>query len=166
METQILGKRIKELRQKLELTQKEFTNELSITSATLSAYEKNTVNPSISVIAEIAEKYNVSVDWLLGLSDNTSIAKLKNYSDVLQNIFQLAISLNDLEFDFEGVTIDENEEFKTDTYISINDSSLAFLLDKFNKTYILYKNQTIDIDVLQAVVESLKKECKNKEIGF
>ena len=91
---------------------------------------------------------------------------MKTYSDVLENIFQLAISLNDLEFDFEGVTINEKEEFKTDTYISINDSSLAFLLDKFNKTYILYKNQTVDIDVLQAVVESLKKECKNKEIGF
>ncbi len=166
MNTLIISKRLKELRQNLNLTQREMAKDLDITAAALSKYESEIANPSINVLIAIAKKYNVSVDWLLGLSDNSTTTELKTYSDVLENIFQLAISLNDLEFDFEGVTINEKEEFKTDTYISINDSSLAFLLDKFNKTYILYKNQTVDIDVLQAVVESLKKECKNKEIGF
>lgn len=168
MNTQTISERLKELRQSLNLTQREMAKDLNITAAALSKYESQVANPSINVLISIAKKYNVSVDWLLGLSDNHSTDKLKNYADILQNIFQLATSLNDLEFDFDGFTIDgyEDGEFLTDTHIIISDDTLAFLLNKLNKTYVLYKDKTIDIDVLQAVVDSLKKDCKNKEIGF
>ena len=170
MSTQTISERLKELRQSLNLTQREMAKDLNITAAALSKYESQIANPSINVLISIAKKYNVSVDWLLGLSDNYSTNKLKTYADILQNIFQLATSLNNLEFDFDGISIDgyedEDGEFLTDTYITISDDTLAFLLNKLNKTYILYKDKTIDIDVLQAVVDSLKKDCKNKEIGF
>lgn len=84
IELQVFADRLKELRNKLGLTQAQFVEELGITASALSAYEKNTKNPSIIVAKKIAEKYNVSLDWLCGLSDEKSKeTKIMTYSDII-----------------------------------------------------------------------------------
>lgn len=85
IESNVFPQRLRELRQRLSMTQKEFANKLGITASALSAYEKNTVNPSLSIVLKIAETFDVSLDWLCGRSDNEKTEfKLETYSDLFK----------------------------------------------------------------------------------
>lgn len=79
-----LAQRLKMLRNRMKMTQKEFSEKVGFTQATLSAYENSQKKPSLDIIMDIAEKCNVSIDWLCGLSE-----KMKNndepetYADII-----------------------------------------------------------------------------------
>lgn len=68
MET-ILGQRLKELRKEAGLTQKELANALGINSVTYLHYEKEQHEPPLALLADMAQYFGVSVDYLLGLKD-------------------------------------------------------------------------------------------------
>ena len=62
----IIGKRIKEFREKNNLTLRQVAKILNTTSSTISAYEQGKVLIQTSFAYEIAKKYNISMDWLCG----------------------------------------------------------------------------------------------------
>ena len=64
-----LGQRLKELRESKGLTQKQLSEKLNIHSVTYLHYEKVQREPPLSLLADIAKFYDVSVDYLLGLTD-------------------------------------------------------------------------------------------------
>lgn len=64
-----LGQRLKELREEKGYTQKQLADKFGINSVTYLHYEKEQREPPLSLIADIAKFYGVSVDYLLGLSD-------------------------------------------------------------------------------------------------
>ena len=64
-----LGKRLKELREERNLTQKQVAAALKINSVTYLHYEKSQREPPLLLLAEMAAYFNVSVDYLLGLTD-------------------------------------------------------------------------------------------------
>lgn len=66
----IFAERLKKVREERGLTQKKFIEGLNINASTLSAYEQAKSNPSMEAIVEIALKYHLSVDWLIGVTDN------------------------------------------------------------------------------------------------
>ncbi len=71
------GKRIRAVRKNAGYSQKEFGSLLGIPQATLSAYETDRMQPTVSSLIRIAKKFNVSLDWLCGIKnpkkpDNTS----------------------------------------------------------------------------------------------
>lgn len=61
--------RIKILREKRGLIQAILVTELGITQQTLSKYEKDVNIIKIDVLKRLAEYFNVTTDYLLGLSD-------------------------------------------------------------------------------------------------
>ena len=63
------GKRLKELREENNLTQKELAEKLGINAVTYLHYEKEQRQPSLELIADISVFYGVSVDYLIGLKD-------------------------------------------------------------------------------------------------
>ena len=65
----ILGTRLKELREERGLTQKELSKQLNLNSVTYLHYEKEQREPPLSLLADIANFYQVTIDYLLGLSD-------------------------------------------------------------------------------------------------
>ncbi len=65
----ILGKRLKELREELNLTQKELADKLGLNPVTYLRYEKSQREPSLLILAEMAKFFGVSVDYLIGISD-------------------------------------------------------------------------------------------------
>ena len=65
----LLGKRLKELREEKELTQKEVAAALQLHSVTYLHYEKDQREPPLKVLAEMAVFFDVSTDYLLGLTD-------------------------------------------------------------------------------------------------
>lgn len=64
-----LGERLKELRVENGLTQREVADRLHINSVTYLHYEKAQREPPLVLLAEMAALYQVSVDYLLGLTD-------------------------------------------------------------------------------------------------
>lgn len=63
------GSKLRALRQEKELTQKQLADRLGITKATISAYETNAKYPSVEVLIALATFFDVSADYLLGLSE-------------------------------------------------------------------------------------------------
>ena len=65
----ILGKRLKELRDERGMTQKEVAMALKLHSVTYLHYEKGQREPPLSVLAYMASFFEVTTDYLLGLTD-------------------------------------------------------------------------------------------------
>lgn len=60
---------LKRFRSDFNLTQQEVANKVGILKPAYQRYEYGR-DPAISVLCKIANAYNVSVDYLVGLSDN------------------------------------------------------------------------------------------------
>jgi len=67
---EILSKRLKELRIENNYSQREIADLMGISQVTYSHYELGRRSVSIQNLVKIAKIYNVSTDYLLGLSDN------------------------------------------------------------------------------------------------
>ncbi len=61
--------RIKELRKKRGLMQQRLASELGITQQMLSKYERDVTFIKVDVLKKIAKYFNVTTDYLLGVSD-------------------------------------------------------------------------------------------------
>ena len=60
------GQRFNRLRKKYDLTQEEVANKLSVSSQAVSKWKNDISMPDISLLIEIAELFNITVDELLG----------------------------------------------------------------------------------------------------
>lgn len=80
MSNNILGNRIADLRKSNKLSQIEFAKILNISNTTLSQYESGKRIPSDDVKIQIADYFNVSLDYLFGRTNVMNIAEsiLKN----------------------------------------------------------------------------------------
>lgn len=88
-----LGKNIKYLREKNNLSQKEFAKILNISNSTLSQYESNVRVPSDDIKIQIADYFNVSLDYLLGRPDAHHITKEKSKAKELEEDFPEGVSV-------------------------------------------------------------------------
>lgn len=62
--------KLKELRKEKELTLREVALGLSIPLQTYASYEHGTREPSIEMIFDICKFFDISADYLIGLSDS------------------------------------------------------------------------------------------------
>ncbi|MDP4153267.1 MAG: helix-turn-helix transcriptional regulator, partial [Bacillota bacterium] len=69
MDQNKIGERIRELRNEQRISQDELAKILSITRLTLGKYERGTRTPDASAINVLSHTFNVSADYILGLSD-------------------------------------------------------------------------------------------------
>ncbi|MEQ2129931.1 helix-turn-helix transcriptional regulator [Caldanaerobacter subterraneus KAk] len=65
----MLGKRIKELRKKKGITQKELASYLGVSDRAVGYYESGQRTPPPDILQKIADFFNVSTDYLLGRTD-------------------------------------------------------------------------------------------------
>lgn len=61
--------RIKQLRKEKNMTQIRLSIELDVSQETVSAYESGKHFPSVQILLKLSEIFNVSCDYILGLSD-------------------------------------------------------------------------------------------------
>lgn len=61
----LIGKRIKELRNKNKFTQTELAEKVGVTKSTIAAYENDSRLPSYEVLIKMAYVFNVTIDSLL-----------------------------------------------------------------------------------------------------
>ncbi len=63
------GKRLAELRREKRVTQKKLGEILCVSGNTVHAWEADKQEPSLGVLVQIADYFEVSLDYLLGRSD-------------------------------------------------------------------------------------------------
>lgn len=66
MSSMIIGSKIRYLREANKMKQKELANALQLSPSTINKYEKGERIPEVKHLIEIADFFDVSVDFLLG----------------------------------------------------------------------------------------------------
>ena len=102
MSNNTVSERLKYLRSINKKTQKEFAEFLGIPQPSMSAYENGKNNPTIDVLIDIADKCNVSLDWLAGRSNCTF--SLSSMRDFVLFMYELAMKK---EIGFEIIVEDK-----------------------------------------------------------
>lgn len=173
----LFSERLKELRTKLGLTQKDLATKIGVTSASLSAYETNTKNPSLGVAIDIAQKCNVSIDWLCGLSENgNKNINIQTYADIIKFLLLVEEKVN-INIRLYTKTVEEVDCFSEKlesvpvTYnfynIFFDDSHLNDFIKEWDKMKILHDDKTIDDDVYSLWIEkTLRKYNININVDF
>ena len=83
METiQTLGERIIKLRKQNGISREELAKEFDIPYTTLRNYENGLREPGHVFLIKVAKRFNVSTDFLLGISDQTKTAPAESESDL------------------------------------------------------------------------------------
>ena len=160
------SKRLRELRESLNMTQKEFADYVGFTQATLSAYENSLKIPSLDIVMRIASNCKISIDWLCGFSNVKSYTNKKNtYSDAIRAIIQLASMV---EMDAAIVKVEEEVINPDNGYpeLALNnhfvlyskDSMLDIFFDEWIKIKHLHDDKTIDDELYNLWAE---KTCSN-----
>ena len=67
------GNRLKSLRTKRRLTQKQLADQVGIAVSAISSYESGTRYPSYDVLISFSRIFHVSTDYLLGLDKRAEI---------------------------------------------------------------------------------------------
>lgn len=67
------GNRIAELRDQRGWTQEELAQSIGITRAALSHYEKNRRKPDFEILTKLADKFEVSIDYLIGRTNQPKL---------------------------------------------------------------------------------------------
>lgn len=63
---ELIGKRLREFRKGMNLTQEKLASEINTSHSTISAYENGKTMLLTAFAYEIAVKYNISLDWICG----------------------------------------------------------------------------------------------------
>ena len=68
-----LAENIKRLRLEKRLTQTQLGKKLGVGTSTIASYETQDRLPSISMLIKLAEEFNVTIEYLLGINKNKTI---------------------------------------------------------------------------------------------
>lgn len=111
-----MSSRLKQLRTEKKLTQTELVEliDLNITRAHIGNIENNRANPSIGVLKEFARIFDVSVDYILGLTD------VKKYEDY--DLKDIILNVDSLNYDGQVIKKEDRE-----TVIEILESRLSLI---------------------------------------
>lgn len=161
----VLSVRIKQLRKEIGLTQRKFSKMVGCTAATLSAYENGSKSPSLEIIKRIAENCNVSIDWLIGLSNKKETEpEIETYSDIFKSLFDIdeALKKRNLKLRISTENAGNGGEI---FYISFSERGILdsknnfnIFLSDWNKMKNMYTEEIID----KEVYELWKEKTLNK----
>ena len=133
LETNITLERIKEL--KGSDSQEAFAQKIHTTQSNISKLLKGAVPPSAATLMELAKAYGVSVDWLLGLSDEKETReKAQSHNLTTENI-TYADAMTMLEILYQKGSIEvgyDNHGYNSEpdpSTICVKDKVLAYFLD-------------------------------------
>ena len=82
MDKNDLADRFRALRNKVNLSQKDFAQTIGVSQSVIAEIERGSREPSRSVLVAIAEKYQISLDWLLLGVGSGDVAQRKEDPEV------------------------------------------------------------------------------------
>lgn len=106
-----ISERIRQLRIKNNMTSKEFSKIFGISESSVSLYENGKRKPNLELIIEIANYFNVSTDYLLGITDKSGRTNSEHKLDFAKNLESVIIQLDECDnITFEGNVVDEKSK--------------------------------------------------------
>lgn len=72
LDKKLFAERLKAKRHENQLSQNQLANKLNISVSRISRYERGLVFPELSTANDIAQFFGVSIDWLIGATDEES----------------------------------------------------------------------------------------------
>ncbi len=100
----MLGEQIKKLRKQKGLTQQQLADFLHVSSSSVGMWEHELRDPDTDMLLQLADLFNVTVDYLLGREQTTStqqklihetIQKIETLNELTESINQLAQQLKE-----------------------------------------------------------------------
>ena len=152
------SKLLNELRINEELTQKELAEALNVSTVSISSYETGAKTPSFDMVLNIAKKFNVSIDWLCGLSNNM---KPNNNITTYKELFQLFIIVLDARYENKETIpiIDTIDTEKPSVCLTLHDDlNFQNFFSKWCDVFKLHCEGTIDTDLYNMWIEKQLKE--------
>lgn len=108
------GNRIAELREQRGWTQEELATSVGITRAALSHYEKNRRKPDFETLTRLADRFDVSIDFLIGRTkhDRTTMdPDVREFVDGLELSDEDLLERFNLTVDGRKLTEEEAKRF-------------------------------------------------------
>lgn len=144
---------------------------LNMTQGNVSKLLSGTQQPALDTLYRIAEVYSVSVDWLLGISNNkktTAALEKTSYAAAVDILTQLSWNGADIEYENCGVSVKVNDPllkallkkgltlYKTDKelYQSWKETKLSLFNDKDLVFQKMWLEDNIDFLASEAVTEA------------
>lgn len=138
----IIGSRLKETRISRNLTQKEVAEKLNITVGAISGYERGYREPNLSTLQELADLYNVWVDYLIGRTrsktDWGEFDQQYDYSSVVEQVKAIEngkIDPDSLEYETAGELNDSISSYEG----KLAQVALQVNLNKIHNKEVIFK---------------------------
>ena len=129
--TMCFPKRLKELRLAHGETQRDLANAIEVGRTTISEYESGKIVPKQEGLLRIANHFNVSVDYLTGVSDNPATRK-QNASDLdalLNTIHHILLDEYDTPVTYEGELLSSRQKIIIDQLIEQLRDNIEMMLE-------------------------------------
>jgi HTH-type transcriptional regulator, competence development regulator len=104
------GKRLRFLRKKRNMTQKDLADRFNLGESTIGMYERDEREPSFEFVRQLADFFNVTTDYLLGRTDNPNPPK-----DDIPKELNTLVKINQLikEYGIEQMGFFDIEKWKS-----------------------------------------------------
>ena len=122
--------RLKELRLEAGLTQKDLAKAIEVGRTTISEYESGKIVPKQEGLLRIANHFNVSVDYLTGVSNERDTRK-QNVTDLdalLNSIHRILLNEYNTPVTYEGTVLSHKHKLIIDGYIEHIRDNIELLL--------------------------------------
>ena len=143
------GKRLRNLRKKMNMTLKQFAAPLNVDLATISAYEEGKIFPSLKILRKINRHYRINMNWLF-IEEGEEYLNDKN-DELRKKMIQMGLTPEDLKL-LQLLKAYFSEE---EARYFLDHPLYLILMEKFVKTG---PQQTEELNWLLTVLEELKKE--------
>lgn len=87
------GNRIKGMREQRGIKQGQFADSMGISRQSMSNYESGKHSPDIDVIVKMADFFQCSTDYLLGLTEHPNPEQAQNYGEDISRLSQTLLTL-------------------------------------------------------------------------
>lgn len=123
----MIGKTIMALRKEADMSREDLAKYLELGRTTINGYEHNIIVPPADKLIKIADKFNVSIDYLLG---RTTIRNAEEYQMLKVDVEKMLLNLvemlySDMSIKYAGNSID----MKTRRIIGIHISAVLDILN-------------------------------------
>jgi len=104
--------RLKELRYKKELSQRELASILNLSPSTIAMYETGQREPDAETLSKIADFFGVTIDYLLGRTDNPNPEDSTIDDEIMAIMRDLGPDITLQFYDLKGMSDEEKENLK------------------------------------------------------
>lgn len=165
-----ISQRLKELRSKLHLKQDEFIKGLNISRVSYSGYEQAKTSIPLRVLASIAQKYSVSLDWLCGINDGSQRRNLLTYRDLFESLISIQKSLPNTYIGEDRephanstLTSSVNEDAVDGCVVTYNlvDGIMSRAIKEYQEMIALRNSNTITEEILRLWLAAKLRELEN-----